>query len=542
MSDKNLYNASNFVSGHVALRKELCGEDHVGGERTVGKVITDAPVSRSSLRSGDNSNELPTPTNGSFPVDVGNVSLKDLELHIPKKRAGNKWYPASELPPHKSRMERDFSNLPTTMELDARGSRGNRVSSDYFSEGTASFPADVNGNRARVVSLPGIDSESEQQGSACVSHNAAEPAALQDGAAARLAAERSDAAAARNGVAEDKLTGFILPSLNRQISWRMVKLIGSGNFSDVYLYESTGASAVEEKFQQVAVKAIRYPLELQNPQVRTSTKYKEVLSRLESSLTRELAILRSLDHPCIVKLYGINDCNFLDSRRPLVDHINEPTLPPCKMVMSYCSGGDILDVAKRGLLPDWLLQRVFTELAHAVLYLHENLVIHRDLKLENVLLKYPLEQVLTMREDFSCSFIELADFGLCKRVRQNELCTTRCGSEDYISPEVLMGLPYDGRLCDTWALGVILYALLEDRLPFDPLPLQGWRGNRPRSTAHRIARYEWRWLRLINTSHPAKVIVEKCLVTRQHRWTIQDITEADFVRTLATKLTYLYRH
>ncbi|AAS50716.1 ABL055Cp [Eremothecium gossypii ATCC 10895] len=536
MSDKKLYDASNCVSEHMVLRKELYGEDYVGGERTVGTVITDAPVSRSSLRSGDNSNELPTPTNSTFPVDVRNVSFKDLELHIPKKRAGNKWYPASELPPHKSRMERDFSNLPSTMEMDARGSRGNRVTSDYFSEGTASFPADVNGNRARVVSLPGIESEGDQQGSACVTHNNGEPTVLQD------ATGGSDAAATRNGMAEDKLTGFILPNLNSQLSWRLVKLVGSGNFSDVYLYENTSASSTEEKFQQVAVKVTRYPAELQNPQARTATKYKEMLSRLESSLTRELAVLRSLDYPCIVKLYGINDCSFLESRRPLIDHINEPSLPSCKMIMSYCFGGDVLDVAKRGLLPDWLLQRVFTELAHAVLYLHENLVIHRDLKLENVLLKYPLEQLLSMREDFSCNFIELADFGLCKRIRQNELCTTRCGSEDYISPEVLMGLPYDGRLCDTWALGVILYALLEDRLPFDPLPLQGWRGNRPRSTAHRIARYEWRWLRLINNNHHAKVIVEKCLVTRQHRWSIKDITEADFVRTLAPKLKYLHRH
>lgn len=59
-----------------------------------------------------------------------------------------------------------------------------------------------------------------------------------------------------------------------------------------------------------------------------------------------------------------------------------------------------------------------------------------------------------------------------------------------------MGQPYDGRQTDAWALGVLLYALMEGRLPFDPLP--GARGDpavlRAR-TPHRIARCEWAWVR-----------------------------------------------
>jgi protein-serine/threonine kinase len=74
------------------------------------------------------------------------------------------------------------------------------------------------------------------------------------------------------------------------------------------------------------------------------------------------------------------------------------------------------------------------------------------------------------------------------------LLTTRCGSEDYAAPELLMGQEYDGRQTDAWALGVLLYALMEGRLPFDPLP--GARGDpatlRAR-TPHRIARCEWAW-------------------------------------------------
>ena len=58
-----------------------------------------------------------------------------------------------------------------------------------------------------------------------------------------------------------------------------------------------------------------------------------------------------------------------------------------------------------------------------------------------------------------------------------------------------MGQEYDGRATDAWALGVLLYAIMEGRLPFDPLPesVVGRRKQSPRS--HRIARCEWRWIR-----------------------------------------------
>lgn len=95
--------------------------------------------------------------------------------------------------------------------------------------------------------------------------------------------------------------------------------------------------------------------------------------------------------------------------------------------------------------------------------------------------------------------VTLTDLGLSRRIPEapeSPLLTTRCGSEDYAAPEILMGQPYDGRQTDAWALGVLLYALMEGRLPFDPLP--GARGDpttlRAR-TPHRIARCEWAWVR-----------------------------------------------
>jgi protein-serine/threonine kinase len=89
----------------------------------------------------------------------------------------------------------------------------------------------------------------------------------------------------------------------------------------------------------------------------------------------------------------------------------------------------------------------------------------------------------------------LTDLGLSRRIPappESPLLTTRCGSEDYAAPEILLGQPYDGRSTDAWALGVLLYALMEGRLPFDPPP--GKVGSRSRA-AHRIARCDWVWVK-----------------------------------------------
>lgn len=99
------------------------------------------------------------------------------------------------------------------------------------------------------------------------------------------------------------------------------------------------------------------------------------------------------------------------------------------------------------------------------------------------------------------SVITLTDLGLSRRIADGERLETRCGSDDYAAPEVIMGQPYDGRATDAWSLGVLLYALLESRLPFDPyyppgsMVPNGVDAMRMRSrTSHRIARVEWRWI------------------------------------------------
>ncbi|KAI1312639.1 hypothetical protein EDD11_002911 [Mortierella claussenii] len=70
--------------------------------------------------------------------------------------------------------------------------------------------------------------------------------------------------------------------------------------------------------------------------------------------------------------------------------------------------------------------------------------------------------------------VKLTDFGLAKVIEQDApLLTTRCGSEDYAAPEIILGQPYDGREADIWSLGVVLYALLVGFLPFNMRPGMG---------------------------------------------------------------------
>lgn len=119
------------------------------------------------------------------------------------------------------------------------------------------------------------------------------------------------------------------------------------------------------------------------------------------------------------------------------------------------------------------------------------------------------------------------------------MLTTRCGSEDYVPPELLMGQPYDGRQTDSWALGVLLYAMMEGRLPFDPPSNVSARRGRGR-IAHRIARVEWSWLEYRDYDSSlhdsgtswagAKKIVEGCLQKRDIRLMASEIALMPWVQ------------
>jgi protein-serine/threonine kinase len=103
-------------------------------------------------------------------------------------------------------------------------------------------------------------------------------------------------------------------------------------------------------------------------------------------------------------------------------------------------------------------------------------------------------------QTYPAPLVTLTDLGLSRELPQPPnppTLTTRCGSEDYAAPEIMLSQPYDGRLTDAWALGVLLYSLMEGRLPFDTPPYKpGAKVSRGRTkAAFRIARCDWIWSR-----------------------------------------------
>lgn len=142
-------------------------------------------------------------------------------------------------------------------------------------------------------------------------------------------------------------------------------------------------------------------------------------------------------------------------------------------------------------------------------------------------------------QNYPSPVVTLTDLGLGRyipRPPESPLLETRCGSEDYAAPELLLGQPYDGRATDAWALGVLLYTLMEQRLPFDQLP--GSKRKSPKT--HRIARCDWSWQKLAREDgewDPAKgeslegarTVVEGLLARSRNRWALDKVAETEWV-------------
>ncbi|KAL8802726.1 MAG: hypothetical protein Q9182_003624 [Xanthomendoza sp. 2 TL-2023] len=234
------------------------------------------------------------------------------------------------------------------------------------------------------------------------------------------------------------------------------KTLGEGEFGKVKLGWRRDGSV------QVAVKLIRREALGGNP------------SRLPK-IYREINILRELSHPNIVRLHEMTE-----------------TEKYIGIVLEYASGGELFDyILLHRYLKDNAARKLFAQLISGVGYLHKKGIVHRDLKLENLLLDRNKNIIIT---DFGFAntfnpqdqLEEEIEYNLTNRefvkrqglehvqsngMRRGDLMQTSCGSPCYAAPElVVTDSLYTGRKVDVWSCGVILYAMLAGYLPFDDDP------------------------------------------------------------------------
>lgn len=171
-------------------------------------------------------------------------------------------------------------------------------------------------------------------------------------------------------------------------------------------------------------------------------------SNREIKVFREINALKILTHPNIVHLEQVIQ--------------NDKYIG---IVLEYASGGELFDhILTHRYLKDSVACRLFAQLVSGVHYLHSKGIVHRDLKLENLLLDKHKNIIIT-DFGFANSFKASADGQIF------DLMSTSCGSPCYAAPELVVSdQKYVGQKVDVWSCGVILYAMLAGYLPFDDDP------------------------------------------------------------------------
>ena len=160
----------------------------------------------------------------------------------------------------------------------------------------------------------------------------------------------------------------------------------------------------------------------------------------------EIEIQTRLNHPNIIKMYGY----FYD-----INNIYT--------VSELASYGSLFDITNKRNIPfsEKVTSKIIIQLINALMYLKQNHIIHRDLKLENIL----VSNIVSNKEGEDDYFIKISDFGCSTQYFKYKKIRELCGTMQYLSPEILLSQPYSFA-SDTWAIGIIAYELICGFNPF----------------------------------------------------------------------------
>ena len=216
------------------------------------------------------------------------------------------------------------------------------------------------------------------------------------------------------------------PVFNEQ--YDIVQSLGEGNTSKVYMgrCKTTGRT--------VALKILK----------------EEFLRRDNDSILsvhNEITILKNMQHPQIISMLGYGDSG--EVVKPSGRHINNLVY----IMMEYVPCGLLFDLCQTmGAMGENAGRFFISQLLDGVEYMHNKRVVHRDLKLENILVDDRLN-------------LKIADFGFATYKSIDNLRSYR-GTMTYMAPEIKEGKNYKGTQVDLFSLGVILFIIVQGIFPF----------------------------------------------------------------------------
>ncbi|UZJ52773.1 hypothetical protein CBS101457_002093 [Exobasidium rhododendri] len=218
--------------------------------------------------------------------------------------------------------------------------------------------------------------------------------------------------------------------------WKLGKLIGQGASGRVRhaVHTSTGL--------QAAVKIVPKQILATSRMSMRDVSAKQ--DKMTLGIEREIVIMKLIEHPNLLGLIDVYE-----------------TSKELYLILEYVAGGELFDyLVSKGRLRSSEARSYFRQIIFGLHYCHSFNICHRDLKPENLLL------------DATKKIVKVADFGMAALQPSEKMLETSCGSPHYASPEIVSGKSYKGTASDIWSCGIILFALLCGRLPFDDPNIQ----------------------------------------------------------------------